>query len=72
MHDKASTCLEITRSRPFSAHKRGVIQSIFHACQNDQSLLDYRGRDALTGLLNRKTVDEQFSRNPGTCMPRRV
>jgi hypothetical protein len=26
MHDKVSTCLEITQSRPFSAHKLDVIQ----------------------------------------------
>ncbi|MBW8464947.1 GGDEF domain-containing protein, partial [Acidovorax sp.] len=30
---------------------------------NYQSLLDYSERDALTGLFNRKTFDEQFSRH---------
>ena len=72
MHDKVSTCLEITQSRPFSAHKLDVIQGIFHVYQNYQSLLDYSERDALTGLLNRKTFDEQFSRGPTASMARRA
>jgi diguanylate cyclase (GGDEF)-like protein len=72
MHDKVSTCLEITQSRPFSVHKLDVIQGIFHVYQNYQSLLDYSERDALTGLLNRKTFDEQFSRSPAASMARRA
>jgi hypothetical protein len=71
MHDKVSTCLEITQSRPFSAHKLDVIQGIFHVYQNYQSLLDYSERDALTGLLNRKTFDEQFSRSTADSLARR-
>ena len=62
MHDKATSCLEIIQSRPFSAQKLDVITSVFHVYQNYQSLLDYSERDALTGLFNRKTFDEQFSR----------
>ena len=62
MHDKVSTCLEITQSRPFSAHKLDVLMGVFQVYQNYQSLLDYSERDALTGLFNRKTFDEQFSR----------
>ena len=63
MHDKVTTCLEITQSSPFSAHKLDVLKGIFLVYQNYQSLLDYSERDALTGLFNRKTFDEQFSRN---------
>ena len=63
MHEKVSTCLEITQSRPFSAHKLDVIKGVFLVYQNYQSLLDYSERDALTGLFNRKTFDEQFARN---------
>ena len=63
MHDKATTCLEISQSRPFSAHRLDVITGIFNVYQNYQSLLDYNERDALTGLYNRKTFDEQFSRH---------
>lgn len=63
MHDKVSTCLEITQNRPFSAHKLEVLKGVFQVYQNYQSLLDYSERDALTGLFNRKTFDEQFSRH---------
>ncbi|QNP60349.1 GGDEF domain-containing protein [Paenacidovorax monticola] len=62
MHNKVGTCLEITQSRAFSAHKLDVIMGIFQVYQNYQSLLDYSERDALTGLFNRKTFDEQFAR----------
>ncbi|KRD18495.1 MULTISPECIES: GGDEF domain-containing protein [Acidovorax] len=63
MHDKVNTCLEITQSRSFSAHKLEVLKGVFQVYQNYQSLLDYSERDALTGLFNRKTFDEQFSRH---------
>ena len=63
MHDKVTTCLEITQSRAFSAHKLEVLKGVFQVYQNYQSLLDYSERDALTGLFNRKTCDEQFSRH---------
>lgn len=63
MHEKVHTCLEITQSRPFSAHKLDVLKGVFQVYQNYQSLLDYSERDALTGLFNRKTFDEQFSRH---------
>jgi len=71
MGDQASVCLEVTQSRPFSAHKLDVLIGIFSVYQNYQSLLDYSERDALTGLFNRKTFDEQFSRhNPLAAVPR--
>ncbi len=63
MHDKVTTCLEITQSRSFSAHKLEVLKGVFQVYQNYQGLLDYSERDALTGLFNRKTFDEQFSRH---------
>lgn len=62
MGDNVSTCLEITQSRPFTAHRRDVVLGIFQVYQNYQGLLDYSERDALTGLFNRKTFDEQFAR----------
>jgi len=64
---RASTCLEITQSRAFSRHQRGVIMGVFFVYQNYQSLLDYSERDALTGLLNRKTFEEQFARQAGNA-----
>ncbi len=72
MHDKVSTCLEITQSRPFSAHKLDVLKGVFLVYQNYQSLLDYSERDALTGLFNRKTFDEQFSRHTMSGLGSRV
>lgn len=60
--DRAYTCLEITKARAFTRHQRDVIMGIFLVYQNYQRLLDYSERDALTGLLNRKTFEEQFSR----------
>lgn len=68
MGDQASICLEVTQSRPFSAHKLDVLIGIFSVYQNYQSLLDYSERDALTGLFNRKTFDEQFSRHTLTAL----
>lgn len=65
LHDQVHACIEVTQSRPFSAHKLDVIQSVFLVYQNYQSLLDYSERDALTGLFNRKTFDEQFARRGG-------
>lgn len=62
VHEKVTSCLEIVQSRPFSAQKIDVITHVFHVYKNYQSLLDYSERDALTGLFNRKTFDEQFSR----------
>ena len=65
MHDQVSTCLEVTQSRPFSVHRLEVLTAIFNVYQNYQSLLDYSERDALTGLFNRKTFDDQFARHAG-------
>jgi diguanylate cyclase (GGDEF)-like protein len=62
LHDQVHSCLEITQSRPFAQHKIHVIKSVFFVYQNYQNLLDYSERDALTGLFNRKTFDEEFSR----------
>ena len=62
MNDKVNTCLEVIQSRPFSAQKIDTVKHVFQVFRNYQSLLDYSERDALTGLLNRKTFDEQFSR----------
>ena len=62
MHEKARVCLEVTQSDPFTPHSLDVITGIFNVYQNYQSLLDYSERDALTGLLNRKTFDEHLLR----------
>lgn len=62
LQDKVSTCLEVTQARAFTPHNLDVLRGVFQVYQNYQSLLDYSERDALTGLFNRKTFDEQFAR----------
>lgn len=60
--DKADTCLEIRDDKPFSegaVHMAGGIVGVY---RNFQNLLDYSERDSLTGLLNRKTFDDQLAR----------
>jgi len=61
-HDKVSTCIEISNNAPFTMQMLHVIEGILSVYRNYQSLLDYSERDSLTGLLNRKTFDEKFSR----------
>ena len=72
MNDQATICLEVTQSQPFFAHKLDVLTGIFNVYQNYQSLLDYSERDALTGLFNRKTFDEQFARHTFTVLAPRT
>ncbi|WP_299539111.1 GGDEF domain-containing protein [uncultured Herbaspirillum sp.] len=62
LHGKMNSCLEIRSQVPFAPAMLDVIHGIFHVYCNYQSLLDYSERDALTGLFNRKTFDEQFTR----------
>jgi len=62
LNDKVTSCLQITNSTPYSTHTRDVIEGILGVYRNYQSLLDYSERDSLTGLLNRKTFDENFSK----------
>jgi diguanylate cyclase (GGDEF)-like protein len=60
--DKADTCLEIVHPTPFSSDTLHVIKGIVSVYRNFQNLLDYSERDSLTGLLNRKTFDDQLAR----------
>ena len=69
MHEQVHVCLEITQSTLPTVHGFDVINGIFKVYQNYQSLLDYSERDALTGLLNRKTFDEQLLRFVTTTQP---
>ncbi|MFP5393974.1 MAG: GGDEF domain-containing protein [Gammaproteobacteria bacterium] len=62
MGDKADTCLEIVHPAPYSADMIHVIGGIVSVYRNFQNLLDYSERDSLTGLLNRKTFDDQLAR----------
>lgn len=55
---KAIQCIELRQYAPFDAERIQLISSVFQVYQNYQNLLDYSERDALTGLLNRKTFDD--------------
>jgi len=60
--DKADTCLEIVRNAPFPAQTIHTVAGIVGVYRNFQNLLDYSERDSLTGLLNRKTFEDQLAR----------
>ena len=60
--DNADTCLEIVRHAPFCAATIHTIAGIVGVYRNFQNLLDYSERDSLTGLLNRKTFEDQLAR----------
>ncbi|MCA1855887.1 GGDEF domain-containing protein [Massilia oculi] len=60
--DKAHTCLEITHAHGFTTESIHTISGIVSVYRNFQNLLDYSERDSLTGLLNRKTFDDQLAR----------
>jgi diguanylate cyclase (GGDEF)-like protein len=62
LNDKVSTCLEVVNPTPNNNDARHVIEGILCVYRNYQNILDYSERDSLTGLLNRKTFDEKFSR----------
>jgi diguanylate cyclase (GGDEF)-like protein len=48
---------------------RGMVCGVLHVYCNFQNALDYGERDALTGLLNRKTFDEKFYKSVQTLAP---
>jgi diguanylate cyclase (GGDEF)-like protein len=60
--EKAHTCLEIVREAPFPAATIHMVAGIVGVYRNFQNLLDYSERDSLTGLLNRKTFEDQLAR----------
>jgi diguanylate cyclase (GGDEF)-like protein len=61
-NDKIGTCLEIISQTAYASETLLVIEGILSVYRNYQSLIDYSERDSLTGLYNRKTFDDQFSR----------
>jgi diguanylate cyclase (GGDEF)-like protein len=68
-NDKVGTCLEIISTTPYSSHTLDVIEGVLSVYRNYQSLIDYSERDSLTGLYNRKTFDDQFSRIVSVAVP---
>jgi diguanylate cyclase (GGDEF)-like protein len=63
--EKADTCLEISHCGPCSPDTAQLIGGVVSVYRNFQNLLDYSERDSLTGLLNRKTFDDQLSKMMG-------
>ncbi len=62
VNDKVNACLEITNPSPYDGQSIQVIEGVVSVYRNFQNLLDYSERDSLTGLLNRKTFDDQLAR----------
>jgi len=62
LNDKVSACIEVVRPAPYGSEMLHMIEGILSVYRNYQSILDYSERDSLTGLLNRKTFDEKFSK----------
>ncbi|WP_066337374.1 GGDEF domain-containing protein [Azohydromonas lata] len=56
----AAGVLELQVAQPLSTESRDTVQAIVKLYGNFLALLDYGQRDALTGLLNRKTFDDAF------------
>ena len=73
--DKAVACLELRDDKPFANETIHMVGGIVGVYRNFQNLLDYSERDSLTGLLNRKTFDDQLARmlhsaqEPDTPLP---
>ena len=62
MNEKVNVCLEIFNPASFTDNTKEVMSGILVVYRNFQNLLDYSERDSLTGLLNRKTFDDNFSK----------
>lgn len=60
--EQVASCLEIVRTAPFTQDVVHMIDGIVGVYRNFHNLLDYSERDSLTGLLNRKTFDDQLAR----------
>lgn len=60
--DRIETCFEICSAEPLNDLALDVVIGMLQVYRNFESLLDYSERDSLTGLLNRKTFDENFLR----------
>jgi diguanylate cyclase (GGDEF)-like protein len=72
MNDKVSVCLEILNPASYTENTKEVMSGILVVYRNFQNLLDYSERDSLTGLLNRKTFDDNFSKILRTSLQKQV
>lgn len=62
LNEVALSCVQVCTDQPLPAEQREIADGIFAVYHNQRSLLDYSERDSLTGLLNRKTFDDNFFR----------
>lgn len=62
INDKVHTCLQIYKPASYTSNAQEVVSGMLIVYRNFQNLLDYSERDSLTGLLNRKTFDDNFSK----------
>ncbi|WP_170942114.1 GGDEF domain-containing protein [Noviherbaspirillum denitrificans] len=69
LNDKVSCCMEVVNPTPYNSSTLHMMEGILSVYRNYQNILDYSERDSLTGLLNRKTFDEKFSRLLSTAVP---
>jgi diguanylate cyclase (GGDEF)-like protein len=65
----ATACLQISGLTAVAPATLHVMEGILSVYRNYQNLLDYSERDSLTGLLNRRTFDEKFSRMVACSTP---
>lgn len=72
MNDKVNVCLEIFNPAAYTENTKEVMSGILVVYRNFQNLLDYSERDSLTGLLNRKTFDDNFSKILRTSVQRQL
>ena len=61
-HTMVCSLLELVSDEPLSAPVQAQIESVVWIYQNLQGLMDYGEKDALTELLNRKSLDSAFHR----------
>ena len=59
--------VEVLAEKPLDAEQLRFVDAVLKIYRNQVGLLDYSERDTLTGLLNRKTFDEQFSKCLHEC-----
>jgi diguanylate cyclase (GGDEF)-like protein len=69
LSDQSDTCLEVVHSSPFTANMLHMVEGILSVYRNFQNILYSSEHDSLTGLLNRKTFDEKFSRMLSAALP---
>ena len=58
--EQLMSCLCLIRELPLPAEELEQVAGILEIYKNFLAVLDYSEKDSLTGLLNRKTFDQQF------------